>query len=285
MTSRSSPRHERANHPVGGGRDIDGLSKFRESTAGEFDPPPMLSPIQLPRAAEEVADRLMTAVAIGDYLPGDRLPPERELAATFGIGRAAIHDALGRLEAMGIVDIRRGRLGGAYVMASWGESSAHAIRQTLVPRWEEFEQLLDLRALVEELVGRTAAERRTMAQVNKITTALRAFRAAKSPHEEQLADSKFHAAVLAATGNPKLFALSRSLLAASTLSFPYEPWGTGQKSERTEFHKALDGHEAMCRAVTDGDVEMAGKLSRTHFTITIDTIRAVLARAQDPPSD
>ncbi len=46
----------------------------------------------------------MTAIAMGDFLPGDRLPPERELVVTFGIGRAAIHDALGRLEAMGLVD-------------------------------------------------------------------------------------------------------------------------------------------------------------------------------------
>jgi len=275
-----SPASPAADHSSGVG---DGVSQLLASVLDEAAPQSVLSPIRLPTAAGEVADRLMTAIAVGDFLPGDRIPPERELSTMLGVGRAAVRDAVGRLGAMGLVEIRRGRRGGAFVRTSWGEASARAVRQTLLPRWNEFEQLLDLRALVEELVGRAAAERRTDEQAQAIADALQGFREATTLHEEQLADASFHRAVLAATGNAQLFALSRDLLAASSLGFPYEPWGADQDPGRSEFRQALSDHEAMCQAVTAGDSEPAGKLSREHFTITVDTIRAVLARAQATP--
>lgn len=246
----------------------------------EAAPSPTLGPVHLATASGEVADRLMTAIAMGEFLAGDRLPPERELARIMAVSRAAIREALARLDGLGITETRRGRTGGAYVRSHWSDATADAIRHTLLPRWQEFEQLLDLRALVEEMVGRVAAERRTEEQLADIASALTLYRGATSPHDEQVADSAFHRAILLATNNPQLFQLSRTLLARSSLAFPFEPWGSDQGADRAEFTKALADHETILDAVARRDPQIAGTVSRSHFAITVETFRGVVDRAR-----
>ncbi|WP_222432193.1 FadR/GntR family transcriptional regulator [Leekyejoonella antrihumi] len=241
--------------------------------------------MRLATASGEVADRLVTAIALGEYLPGHRLPSERKLAAAMGVSRPAVREALARLGGSGIVEIRRGRSGGAFVRTSWGAASADAIRHALVPRWNEFEQLLDLRSLIDDIVGRVAAERSTPTQQKEMGAALKKYRNAANPAEEQIADAAFHSAILASTGNPQLFQLSRSLLAGTSLAIPFEPWPPEQGVDRAGFLRALADHEAIYDAICNHDAEQAGQLSRRHFEITAETFRDVLARAQSDPQE
>jgi DNA-binding FadR family transcriptional regulator len=238
---------------------------------------PLLRPVRVPTAAAEVADRLITAIAIGEYLPGERLPAERELAQILGVSRSTVREAVGRLLAVGIVDIRRGRQGGAYVRASWTGASAEAVRRTLLPRWDEMEQLFDLRCLVEGMVARVAAERRQDENVARMRAALDGFAGAQTPHEEHAADIAFHNAVGAATRNPQIVGLSRDLLARVSLGFPVEPYDGGPDV----YQRALREHTALCEAIAEGSVERAGQIAQGHFTITNEAVRQVLSRARD----
>ena len=79
-----------------------------------------LAPVHLRNAGEHVADRLVTAIALGEYITGQRLPSERELAALLAVNRASVREALHRLAEAGYVEIRRGRHGGAFVQAVVG---------------------------------------------------------------------------------------------------------------------------------------------------------------------
>jgi DNA-binding GntR family transcriptional regulator len=74
-----------------------------------------LRPIRLPTAVGEVSDRLLIAIALDDFPPGSRLPPERDMALMLEVGRSTVREALRRLEALEFLEIRRGRSGGAYV--------------------------------------------------------------------------------------------------------------------------------------------------------------------------
>ena len=101
----------------------------------------LMRPVQVSSAVDEVVDRLLTAVALGAFTPGERLPGERDLARMLGVGRSTVREAMGRLRTRGVVETRRGRTGGAFVLQSWSDESATAVRSTLLPRWEELEQL------------------------------------------------------------------------------------------------------------------------------------------------
>lgn len=233
----------------------------------------VLVPVRVSTAVDEVVDRLVTAMALGEFVPGQRLPAERELARLLGVSRSTVTEALGRLRAAGVVEVRRGRTGGSFVQESWNELSAAAVSRTLVPRRSELEQLCDLRCRWEEVVARTAAERRTRKQAKTLATALAAFEQARSPEEQHAADIALHDGVLAAARNTQMAVLSRDLLAKVAVGTPIEPF------ERRFYRRALTEHTSLVEAVVDGRVDDAGAIARKHFTMSARTLRAVMERA------
>jgi DNA-binding FadR family transcriptional regulator len=237
-------------------------------------PGTVLRPVRLPTAAAEVADRLITAIAIGEYLPGERLPAERELAQILDVSRSTVREAVGRLLAVGIVDIRRGRQGGTYVRESWTGASAEAVRRTLLPRWTEMEQLFDLRCLVEGMIARVAAQRRTGEDIERMRGALGGYASAQTQRQEHAADIAFHQAVVAATRNSQIAALRRDLLTRVSLGFPVEPYDGAP----AVYRRALGEHTALYEAIAAGNAERAGQIAQSHFSITNETLREVLSR-------
>jgi DNA-binding FadR family transcriptional regulator len=237
----------------------------------------LLAPVRTTTAADEVTDRLATVIALGAFLPGERLPAERELSQLLVVSRSTVREALGRLRSAGLVEVRQGRSGGAFVRSGWNETSASAVRRTLSPRLHQLELLFDLRARVEEMVARAAAERRTADDVRSLRAALAAFAAAREPTDEHRRDTALHDAVLAATGNPHLVSVSRELLARTTLGFPLEPYRQGIHG------RALREHGELVAAIVAGDVERAGRAARAHFAMSAETLRETLARGSAGP--
>ena len=119
----------------------------------------VLEPLQMRTAADQISERLVTAIALGEYVPGQRLPPERALSSMLGVSRKSLRGSLHSLAAEGYVEIRRGRNGGAFVLERWLPPSAEMIRRTLGVNWAAFEWLFDLRQMIEPLIARTAASR------------------------------------------------------------------------------------------------------------------------------
>jgi GntR family transcriptional repressor for pyruvate dehydrogenase complex len=248
------------------------VSALDDVAGSSASPPAALLPLRRSTAADDVTDRLLTAVALGAYLPGERLPVERELCSLLGVSRSTVRQAVARLRAAGVVEVRRGRSGGAYVSSSWTAASAGAVRRTLQPRASELELLFDLRARVEEMVARAAAERRTAEDVRALEGVMAAFAAATEPTEEHMLDSTLHETVLAATGNDLLAQLSRDLLARTTVGVPREPY------RREVFAQAVREHAELVSAVVVGDVARAGVVARAHFAMSAETLRQILAR-------
>ena len=240
----------------------------QDATAGGH----ALGPLRLASAVDEVVDRLLGALALGEFVPGERLPAEREMAKLLGVSRNTVHEAFGRLRTAGVVEVRRGRTGGAVVRESWNIDSAAAVSRTLVPRSSELEELCDLRCRYEEVVARTAAERRTPTQARELEQLVAAFASADGAQAEHAADMAIHEGVLRATGNPQMAALSHDLLARVSLGLPIEPY------ERRFFRQAVREHTALVEAVVEGRVEDAGALAREHFTMSTRTLRAVIRR-------
>jgi GntR family transcriptional regulator, transcriptional repressor for pyruvate dehydrogenase complex len=158
------------------------------------------------------------------------------------------------------------------VRSSWTAATAGAVRRTLQPRLSELELLFDLRARVEEMAARAAAERRTAADVRALEAAVAAFTASREPTEEHERDGALHEMVLAATGNRLLAQLSRDLLARTTLGVPREPY------RKEMFARAVHEHTELVSAVVAGDVQRAGDVARAHFAMSADALRVILAR-------
>jgi len=225
--------------------------------------------------ATSLTDRLITAIAVGEYSPGERLPPERDLAASLGVSRATVRQALQHVTELGLIETRRGRAGGAFVAsASWEDVAPDVARRTLETEIPRLLDLYDYRCMAEGMIARAAAERRTADDVAALEKALDEFRAATSMTQARNADRRLHGLITAAARNPHLTSLSAHLTAAATLGFGLEPY------TREFYDEALAQHVELVDHVVRGEADAANRCAQAHFRLTLETMRAGLQRAR-----
>lgn len=223
-----------------------------------------------------LADRLVTAIAVAAYSPGERLPPERELAQSLGVSRVTLREALRQVADLGLIESRRGRGGGTFVATvSWEDVAPDVARRTLEVEIPRLLDLFDYRCLVEGMIARTAAERRTAADITKIRSAWEDFQHADQMIDARSADRRLHGLICAAAHNRHLTSLSARLTAEATLGFGAEPYDPDFLTLALEQHSELVSH------VIAGETDAAGRAAQTHFTLTLETMRAGLRRARD----
>ena len=232
------------------------------------------SPIVPRHVADDVQDRLVTAVALGVYVPGQQLPTERELATMLGVSRTSVRGALKELTDTGYLEVRRGRNGGYFVLADWGPTSGQHVHRQLVLNWAEFEALFDARTLIEPLIARTAAQRCTPADTTAIKAALHSYLEAADHDASRQADYSLHHAIASATRNPILIEMSVDLRARIGLNLGAEPFTDEVRV------KAMEQHEQLVAAVTTGRAGEAAHLAAEHFTLSEGLIRRLVRRAK-----
>lgn len=231
-------------------------------------------PIVTRHVADDVEDRLVTAIALGVYVPGQRLPSERELASMLEVSRTSVRAALQHLTDTGFLEVRRGRNGGYFVLADWGPSSAEHVSRHLVPNWAEFEAIFDARTLIEPLIARTAAERCSAEDARSINEALDAYLAAPDHDASRLADYALHHAIVTATRNPILVETSVELRARVSLNLGAEPYTDDVR------RKAVEQHRRMVEAITGHRPDDAAAIAADHFTLSEGLIRSLVQRAE-----
>ena len=114
-------------------------------------------PYKSRRAFQHVADQIKQAILTKRLSDGDRLPPERKLAKQFEVGRVTVREALRTLETMGLIQIRMGSTGGAYVWASDPNSMPSMIMDRLQLDGTTHDQMIEARIGLEcAIIGSTA---------------------------------------------------------------------------------------------------------------------------------
>ena len=158
--------------------------------------PAALRPLIPETAASRIADRFVTAIALGQFVPGQKLPTVQQLSALLEVSPSTVREGLGRLVALGYVVVRRGRTGGTFVTDFWSTEADASVRRALEPQWDTLVVTLDLRSVIEQQIARTAAERRTRADSRRIKSTLRAYeRAGRDREASRLADLDVHQAI------------------------------------------------------------------------------------------
>lgn len=237
-----------------------------------FDPLP-----DNPKVAA-IADRLITAIAAGDFLPGSRLPSERTLADSLAVGRNTVRSALKELTERGIVETRRGRSGGTFVLSASSEVSREAVTRVFGTDLEQLEETVDAIALGYSLAAEAATIRRTEGDLRTISRALDEFRtavAAQDPQSAQAADGRFHHAIIDATRQPILHEVIRDLDRKISLGAPLHIWGNDEQHEQMQV-RALKDHIEIYEAIRNGDRQAAFDCSYSHAKIDLDIILELL---------
>ena len=223
-----------------------------------------LARLRLPAAHEVCADRLERAIHSGMFVAGERLPPERELAARLGVSRVTLREALARLEGSGYLVRTRGAAGGAFVAAP----DEAQLRARLLGRRDELAHLAEYRAVVEGGAAALAAQRAGAPQRAALRAALEALRDDEAGAFRR-ADTGFHLAVADASGNPVLVATVADARERMFSLSDALPWHVVLETTRA-------GHLAVVEAIEAGDRDGARAAMEAHIATGQRELEAVL---------
>ena len=163
-----------------------------------------MSPAKLsvPRISDAIAASLERRILEGSLKPGDRLPPERELAADLGVSRPSLREAIQKLASKGMLQSRQG--GGTYVTDSLNAAFYDPWELMLGSHPNLREDLLEFRRMLEGQTAEWAAERGTDADIERLTKSFDALQEAFAGTDKAhraACDIAFHQAIAEASHN------------------------------------------------------------------------------------
>jgi GntR family transcriptional regulator, transcriptional repressor for pyruvate dehydrogenase complex len=152
---------------------------------------------------EEVVTQVREMIQHGKLRPGDRLPPERDLAKQLGISRASLRTGLRFLSAIGVLTSRHGS--GTYIATGPPALDSEPLSMLAALHGFTTEKMFEARRLVEVAVAGLAAENATEDQLRLMSDEVtETYAALDNPQEYLVHDFGFHRAVAVASGNPIL---------------------------------------------------------------------------------
>ena len=230
----------------------------------------MYQPVERSKLYERIAEQIQGRIVRGELRPGDRLPPERELAVAFGASRTAVREALKTLGQMGLVDMRPGR--GTVVTDNTSDAMRSSLRLMLrVNHLNSPAALVELRAIIEPEIAALAAERATEGRLAALREAVDTMERSLCLADAYIAaDTRFHRTLALATQNELIVALADSIVGLlaeqRTLIFAV-PGGP----ERGQVY-----HKALLDAVGRRDSEQARAAMRAHLAqVSVDVAAGV----------
>ena len=216
--------------------------------------------------------RLITELALE---PGDRLPTENELAARLGTSRTVVRDAVKILSAAGRVSAQKGR--GLFVAGGDGTPGAARWGSFFVPTsLEHIFMLFEFRRVQETNAAMLAATRASPSELRAMEAAVSACRHghATGDHAEfDKGDDAFHFGVAAASHNFFLVSAVREARMLQRQASVIGLHGIGGHAEA-----AVGEHEAIYRAIRDGDPEAAKQATSVHLDNTLEDYRREIQR-------
>ena len=229
----------------------------------------VLRPVREGNAFEETVERLLTVIKLGVVGPGERFPPERELAAQLGISRLTLREAIRELIQAGYVESRRGRLGGTFITYSRPEPSVTELRELARQNAEQLTDALTFRFAVETGAADTLAQQ-IAASGREVLLARLADVNGASPLDYRMLDTRFHLAIAELTGSSLLTA------ACADARMRLNDFLNAIPVLKLNISHAAVQHAAIADAILAGDPERARAAVAEHLAGTGSLLRGFL---------
>lgn len=228
-------------------------------SASETGPPIRLSPMRVPKASGVLADELRERILSGEYPEGTPLPPERELVVQTAMSRTTVREALRILEVQGLIRIKAGRSGGAFVQHPDEESVADSLELLIRGRRLRLASVHETREAIEPSCARLAAQHRLPADLRRLETANEAIANSESLEDFLEANVDWHVAVATASHNEILTGIMMALSRAIYTATHNEGFVNEEVRSIT-----VRAHRSVTRAIKDRDADAAVRRMSRH---------------------
>lgn len=204
------------------------------------------------RTFEHVANQVRGMLSTGQLKPGDQLPPERKLSVELNVSRSALREALRTLEFAGVLELRQGKRGGAFVSSGNPQSLSNNMSDLLRLGNLAWSDLTEARIWIEEIIVRVACERANAKDIRLLEENIRQAEAlfdAGELMEKTDTIIEFHNILARATRNPFLVMMNQTI--TEVLRYFTRRLG----SERTR--EVFKSRRRFMTAFTAGDADAA----------------------------
>lgn len=226
-----------------------------------------LHPVRGHMAFESCVEQLGSAIQLGIFRVGTKLPGERELAEKLNVSRATLREAISALRAAGFVSTTRGRGGGTVVEPL---AEVWPAGQT-PPRRAEIDDVIVFRAVIEPGAAYQAAQLDvTEEQRALLETSLADLAEAQTPADYRQADARFHLAISTVCGSDELARACSGVQVRIHQLLAEIPF------LKTNIDHAEDEHRAIVAAILDGDAVRARDVMTAHCEATAALLKGLL---------
>jgi DNA-binding FadR family transcriptional regulator len=237
----------------------------------------------VPKASDVLAEQLRERILEGDIAEGIALPSERDLVVQTRMSRATVREALRILEVQGLLDIRIGRGGGAFVRRPGTDAVVNSVELLVRGRQVRLGALLETREAIEPSCAALAAARRTDEDLARLEELNREIDAAREDLPRFLGvNVRWHVAVADASHNELLSAFMHSLSRTLYTSTENEEFvDTGVRDT------AIRAHLSVTRAIRAGDAAAATRRMQRHVhgyateVLRVETRRDIVLPGSD----
>ncbi len=211
------------------------------------------------RLTARILEKIKRLIATGTVSPGEKFPPERELAKEFGVNRASLRQALKVLEIMGVLTQRVGD--GTYLSASAELTLKEPLDFLVLLDDLSHHELLETRMIVEPELAARAAQRATAEDLIGLRKAIVAMEHCRTNEERLDADVAFHECIFRASGNRICHLLFRVIHRNLLTSM-------SKLSRRVPLDRPLTFHKRIYEAIQNREPEEARRQMLDHITDT-----------------
>ncbi len=238
------------------------------STGSDGD---LFRPVSVDRVSQVIVDQIKQLMREGRLVNGDRLPSERDLCQRFGVSRVTVREALRVLEANGLIEIRVGSRGGAFVASPTKERLGEGLADLMTLTSLTPANVTEARSIIELGILPFVVERATDDDIRGLRLLVEEAQDALSRDIYTMSlSATFHVAVAACAHNPAIETLVHSFHGPMLLSLRQAQIVAPDMGRR-----GTEEHAALVDAIEKRDVEAAVGVMTTHIDRTASLVRDI----------
>ena len=216
-----------------------------------------------PNLVDTVVDQLRQLILKGEFGDTGEMPSEGDLGTQFGVSRTVTREAMRILRTQGLVDVSRGKM--PRVRPVDPMVAVESLQNHLHRSSASLAQLIEIRHALEPAIASLAAERATLADIEKMRELILAQEKAAGLNDQIEADIQFHNKLALATRNP-IF----PLLLSTVLPLMFE--SRRRTISKVGVARALIGHRAILEAVHHRDAKGARAAMEMHLGMAVEDL-------------
>lgn len=229
--------------------------------------PTYLKSLKKESVVQSVINQLTDAMRNKELKPGDKIPPEPELAESLGVARSSVREAIKILTYLGVLESKRSE--GTFVCNGYSESMIDPMIYGIILNQDSFENLMELREMTEVGMMKLAIDHHDEAELDELQELIAEMEAAVNDKEDPVSrffdvDNRFHDKVAEMGKNPmadKVNRVVRTLTYAVRLQTVSEMLHSGKSEE------LIDAHRQLLEAIKEGDSHNMTRKVRTGYFV------------------